>query len=175
MRRGDLAVADRNTKKSKSAKRKPTRQEVKYFKDGAVCGKEDHPERIIVSDYDVAGLIARKVFRPRKRGKWMGAKRVRPTMWCIDPECRYPLDGLLSNRCPECGREFDPNNPHTYLASRKQIKRISKWDALLVSGLVIAGLIVIHDFGSGVYDKLAGFVLFVMGTVVFSVLKSRSG
>jgi hypothetical protein len=27
--------------------------------------------------------------------------------------CKYPLRGLTINRCPECGREFDPNNPKT--------------------------------------------------------------
>lgn len=28
--------------------------------------------------------------------------------------CRYPLEGLSSNRCPECGREFDPHDPATF-------------------------------------------------------------
>lgn len=28
--------------------------------------------------------------------------------------CRYPLEGLASNRCPECGREFDPHDPATF-------------------------------------------------------------
>jgi hypothetical protein len=27
--------------------------------------------------------------------------------------CRYPLRDLTVNRCPECGREFDPNDPAT--------------------------------------------------------------
>lgn len=26
------------------------------------------------------------------------------------PTCSYNLTGLLENRCPECGREFDPRN-----------------------------------------------------------------
>jgi hypothetical protein len=29
--------------------------------------------------------------------------------------CRYPLRGLTVNRCPECGREFDPDVPETML------------------------------------------------------------
>jgi hypothetical protein len=33
--------------------------------------------------------------------------------------CRYPLRGLPSTRCPECGRVFDPGNPHTF--------RIGSW------------------------------------------------
>lgn len=30
---------------------------------------------------------------------------------CLD--CKYPLRGLTGNRCPECGREFDPGDPNT--------------------------------------------------------------
>ena len=33
-------------------------------------------------------------------------------MYCR--KCGYVLDGLDKNRCPECGREFDPNNQATY-------------------------------------------------------------
>ena len=32
--------------------------------------------------------------------------------------CGYILDGLPENRCPECGRPFDPGDPSTYLTSR---------------------------------------------------------
>ena len=28
--------------------------------------------------------------------------------------CRYRLRGLEENRCPECGRGFDPNDPSTF-------------------------------------------------------------
>jgi hypothetical protein len=28
--------------------------------------------------------------------------------------CHYPLEHLTAHRCPECGREFDPNDPHTF-------------------------------------------------------------
>lgn len=30
--------------------------------------------------------------------------------------CRYPLEGLTGppHRCPECGGEFDPNDPSTF-------------------------------------------------------------
>jgi hypothetical protein len=30
--------------------------------------------------------------------------------------CGYALIGLPGNRCPECGREFDPVDPHTFLS-----------------------------------------------------------
>ncbi len=33
---------------------------------------------------------------------------------CIS--CNYPLRGLTSRRCPECGREFDPSDPKTFNA-----------------------------------------------------------
>lgn len=33
--------------------------------------------------------------------------------YCLD--CAYSLIGLPENRCPECGREFDPADPRTFL------------------------------------------------------------
>jgi hypothetical protein len=33
-------------------------------------------------------------------------------MRCLD--CGYDLHGLSENRCPECGRGFDPDDPATY-------------------------------------------------------------
>src|SRR3954469_11977685 len=35
----------------------------------------------------------------------------KPELRCIG--CGYALIGLTQNRCPECGREFDPHNPLT--------------------------------------------------------------
>jgi hypothetical protein len=35
-----------------------------------------------------------------------------PTMYCLG--CGYVLDGLPGNRCPECGREFDPSIAKTF-------------------------------------------------------------
>lgn len=34
-----------------------------------------------------------------------------PVALCLD--CDYPLNGLLSHACPECGREFNPADPST--------------------------------------------------------------
>jgi hypothetical protein len=39
----------------------------------------------------------------------------RPTRYCR--KCLYVLDGLPENRCPECGRPFDPDSPDTYSTS----------------------------------------------------------
>lgn len=36
-----------------------------------------------------------------------------PAILCLG--CRYPLAGLAEQRCPECGREFDPRDPSTVL------------------------------------------------------------
>ncbi len=36
-------------------------------------------------------------------------------LFCI--KCRHQLKGLSENRCPDCGCEFDPNNPLTYSVS----------------------------------------------------------
>lgn len=32
-------------------------------------------------------------------------------------KCRYPLRGLPEPRCPECGKAFDPSDPHTFLVA----------------------------------------------------------
>ena len=37
-----------------------------------------------------------------------------PNMFCR--HCGYALIGLPSNRCPECGRNFDPANPKSFRA-----------------------------------------------------------
>src|SRR5580693_7070002 len=36
---------------------------------------------------------------------------------CIS--CNYQLRGLVTRRCPECGREFDPDNPETMNMGRE--------------------------------------------------------
>lgn len=56
-------------------------------------------------------------------------------MYCR--KCRYPLDGLSENRCPECGRAFDPQNPSTW-HSETQLRggklRKSEFAGLSVAG-----------------------------------------
>lgn len=36
----------------------------------------------------------------------------KPTMHCLG--CRYDLEHLSTNACPECGRTFDPADPSTF-------------------------------------------------------------
>jgi hypothetical protein len=38
-------------------------------------------------------------------------------------ECSYSLRGLAENRCPECGRAFDPDDPGTYTVKRSREER----------------------------------------------------
>jgi len=57
-------------------------------------------------------------------------------------QCGYNLYGLPENRCPECGRTFEPNNPKTFfkhsgsLARRRWAKRIV---VAVVAFIILAG------------------------------------
>lgn len=51
-------------------------------------------------------------------------------MRCLS--CKYELSNLTEHRCPECGREFDPNDPATFLVHRESIR-----------GLVIRAMIIL--------------------------------
>jgi hypothetical protein len=57
------------------------------------------------------------------------------TMYCLS--CGYDLRGLPENRCPECGRAFDPNKPTTYITRVESGRRY----LLLASlGIIAVGL-----------------------------------
>ena len=40
--------------------------------------------------------------------------------------CGYPLRQLAANRCPECGRAFDPANPRT-MSIRRPLRKWQRW------------------------------------------------
>jgi predicted amidophosphoribosyltransferase len=49
--------------------------------------------------------------------------------------CHYPLKQLTERRCPECGREFDPDDPSTFDTPRSKQERLA-FRLLVISGLI---------------------------------------
>ncbi len=46
---------------------------------------------------------------------------VDPSMYCL--KCSYPLEGLSSSRCPECGLAFDPVDVRSFAHERAGVGR----------------------------------------------------
>ncbi len=70
-----------------------------------------------------------------------------PSRYCLG--CRYPLDLLPENRCPECGRAFDPCDPATFAPCAAKpipasVRRIGKW---IVGGMAAATLLICVEGG----------------------------
>src|SRR5262249_27654189 len=55
---------------------------------------------------------------------------VTPLHFCLS--CHYPLDGLASSRCPECGTPFDLKDPHTFLLAGRYPRWIGPTVVFLV-------------------------------------------
>ncbi len=75
--------------------------------------------------------------------------------------CGYPLIGLPSNRCPECGQDFDPHNPGTFLARPRRVvlPRIVKITlVLLCLTLPVAGYFTYLDWRVHQESKAIGFL-----------------
>jgi hypothetical protein len=53
--------------------------------------------------------------------------------------CLHSLRGLTSNRCPECGRHFDPDDPRTTLS--RPYHEVWEWIARLGRALIRASVI----------------------------------
>jgi hypothetical protein len=72
-------------------------------------------------------------------------------MRCLD--CKYDLRKLSDHRCPECGREFDPNDPTTFeipVKKGKVIIRLCSVGAIsLVISIVCAGPLKVTSTFSG--------------------------
>ena len=82
---------------------------------------------------------------------------------CLD--CNYALIGLSENRCPECGRAFDPNDPRTWRASRRfpahsrwLIKPTGRLFFLFVFGVCL--LMLYADIPPG------GYAMFMTGSII---------
>src|SRR5438045_3979320 len=61
-------------------------------------------------------------------------------MRCLS--CKYDLRHLTEHRCPECGREFDPSDPTTFVAKadpvRRHARRVGLFAFLAIAGASIA-------------------------------------
>ena len=68
--------------------------------------------------------------------------------------CLYILDGLTEQRCPECGRSFDPHNPKTY-ARRLQSGRLYLTAAICGSVAITAPLLAayLQDLGAFIFTS----------------------
>jgi hypothetical protein len=92
-----------------------------------------------------------------------------PTMFCR--QCRYILDGLPANRCPECGTGFDPLQAETYLTSPKA-KLPVPWECTVASGLTFA----IYALGFFMGEMQEDRVLVpIIGLFAFSLILAISG
>jgi hypothetical protein len=60
-----------------------------------------------------------------------------PVKYCLG--CSYVIDLLPQNRCPECGRAFDPDDPATFAVAYAAKRRYR--DFLRVPGIVMALLL----------------------------------
>jgi hypothetical protein len=58
------------------------------------------------------------------------------------PSCKYDLRNLSENRCPECGREFDPNDPLS-LGFRDPESASRFWTVSLILVIVLVVAIIV--------------------------------
>src|ERR1043165_9414027 len=79
-------------------------------------------------------------------------------MRCLS--CKYDLSHLTEHRCPECGREFDPNDPWSFDA--EPVKRVTLGQCLTTGVVAIflialAGFFVLPCIDNGTFpsDKIA--------------------
>ena len=93
----------------------------------------------------------------------MGGKQVH----CIG--CDYSLKNLEHNRCPECGRAFDPKNPKTYRPLPSELrKQLAINDAKSNLYAIVACAIIAVMFG--LIDLIFADVNLIQFTGCFSFL-----
>lgn len=82
--------------------------------------------------------------------------------------CRYPLQQIPGDTCPECGRGFDRTLPDTYLDDPAKRSR-RRWMALLGLGVlaVYTLVILVHVVGTLLGDPLG--LMFDAGLLVLAV------
>jgi hypothetical protein len=98
----------------------------------------------------------------------MTTPAIPPNAHCIG--CGYPLRALPEPRCPECGREFDPGDPRTFLPNRplNAMERViaSPPGWIMVAAAVAAGLFTLVAFSL----PGAGFAYALSATFSYSGL-----
>jgi hypothetical protein len=62
------------------------------------------------------------------------AKQSGSSKYCLD--CRYCLDHLENNECPECGRVFDPDQPKSFSNTQSQ-PCFPRWELGIAFGLFL--------------------------------------
>ncbi|QQE13771.1 hypothetical protein JD969_10010 [Planctomycetota bacterium] len=70
-------------------------------------------------------------------------KSLKPPAFCWD--CQYNIAYLTDNRCPECGRVFDPNRKTSYLTNLINPKHPS-FNILFIVFCTIATLVVMVPY-----------------------------
>ncbi len=91
--------------------------------------------------------------------------------------CAYPLSSLPENRCPECGKPFDPSDPTTFvftddiLAARRRTWR--EVAAFAGAGTLFAVLGPGPRYEEAFHLLLAGIILMTIG-FYFAVVNYRS-
>ena len=93
--------------------------------------------------------------------------------WCR--RCAYPLDGLPSSRCPECGTPFDLDDPSTF-ATRPAHRGTNRaiviaYACALVIGGLLPQLIFARMLGAvSLVDRLQWFTLQACGPLATFVV-----
>lgn len=90
-------------------------------------------------------------------------------MYCAT--CHYPLSPSTDNRCTECGREFNPSDPRTYLdflrITRRSRPFLSIAASFVVSSALLGGLAAVAWFVSALQGTQVGmFALAVVAVFV---------
>jgi hypothetical protein len=74
-----------------------------------------------------------------------------PSRFCR--QCGYALTGLSENRCPECGRAFEPGDPRTYLHQPRSwaVRRWTRRIALTLAAAGLGAVVVLASLWGNVY------------------------
>jgi rRNA maturation protein Nop10 len=83
--------------------------------------------------------------------------------------CHYSLKNLTEHRCPECGREFDPNDPSTFDPENRQWIRAIHLSCLFAGAfLIVWGLAGLSFNFRSLSARIFGS--FAMATMVTTLL-----